>query len=201
MTHSRSAPWRLKNFFAGRGFPRLPAVAGIFAAVLFSGGLFPSWNSLAAADPQSTGLVQLSTGDVKDDLAAAKGEKKTLMIYFWQKGCPYCGKMEKHVFTDSRVRKKIKKEIYMLEMNIFGAREITDFKGKSTNEKKFAGSQGVIFTPTIIFYNSRGKRVFHTYGYWQKSHFLAALYYVRHKIYKKKKFEPFLNEWFRKRRK
>ena len=39
-----------------------------------------------------------------------------------------------------------------MQLDLWGAREVTDFDGKVMTEKALAERWGVIFTPTIVFY-------------------------------------------------
>jgi thioredoxin-related protein len=89
--------------------------------------------------------------DLRDDLAEANAEDKRLMVIFEQRGCIYCTEMHEKVFTDPAIEKLIRDHYFVVQMNLFGDVEVTDFDGTALSEKEMAMRWGVIFTPTLIF--------------------------------------------------
>ena len=141
--------------------------------------------------PPDTGLVKIHFGDLPEELKTAGAEGKIFAIYFWQEGCPYCDKLEKKIFSRPAVRKVIEDDYYMVEVNIFGAKEIKSLDGKAMSEKEFAESHDIQFTPTIVFFDQSGKTLFRMIGAWEEDHFLAAASYVKDGHYSKSTFEEF----------
>ncbi len=89
--------------------------------------------------------------DMTEDLEAAQAEDKRLMLIFEQRGCIYCRKMHEEVFSDPKIKALIEDKFFVVQMNLFGDEEVTDFDGTALSEKKMAGRWGVVFTPTIMF--------------------------------------------------
>ena len=89
--------------------------------------------------------------DMTEDLETAKDEGKRLVIFFEQRGCIYCKKMHEEVFSDPEVAEYIKENYLVVQMNLFGDEEVTDFDGEALPEKEMAQRWGVVFTPTILF--------------------------------------------------
>ena len=89
--------------------------------------------------------------DLRDDLAEANAEGKRLLITFEQRGCIYCTKMHEEVFTDPEIEALIREHYFVVQMNLFGDVEVTDFDGTVMTEKDTAMKWGVMFTPTLIF--------------------------------------------------
>ncbi|MCB2135149.1 MAG: thioredoxin family protein [Rhodobacteraceae bacterium] len=89
--------------------------------------------------------------DMREDLAEANAEGKRLMVIFEQRGCIYCTKMHEEVFPDPDVEKVIRDNFFVVQMNLFGDEEVTDFDGTVMAEKDMAVRWGVVFTPTMIF--------------------------------------------------
>ena len=89
--------------------------------------------------------------DMAEDLAEATDEGKRLAIIFEQRGCIYCTKLNEEVFTDPDVRAFIEENFHVVQMNLFGDEEVTDFDGEALPEKEMAQRWGVVFTPTILF--------------------------------------------------
>lgn len=158
--------------------------------------LFSSTPALAA-DPQSTGMFQPHFGNMPEELATATAANKRLLVYFWQEACPYCEQMEKEVFSLPKVKKLVGERYHAIEMNIFGAVDITGFTGAKTNEKGFSNSLKVTYTPTVIFFEKDGAEAFRLPGFWRDPHFMAAVSYVSDGDYKKTSFQDFLRyKWF-----
>ena len=89
--------------------------------------------------------------DLRDDLADAKAEGKRLLLMFEQRGCIYCTKMHETVYVDPEIERLLSEEFYVIQMNLFGNLEVTDFDGTILQERDMARHWGVVFTPTLIF--------------------------------------------------
>lgn len=90
--------------------------------------------------------------DLKDDFAEAKASGKRFAVLFEQRGCIYCVKMHKEVLALRYINDYVRKNFHIVQMDLWGAREATDFDGKALTEKKLAERWGVLFTPTIVFF-------------------------------------------------
>jgi thioredoxin-related protein len=89
--------------------------------------------------------------DMVEDLDLASADGKRLAIIFEQRGCIYCKKMHEEVFSDPEVGDYISQNYIVVQMNLFGDEEVTDFDGTALPEKQMARRWGVVFTPTILF--------------------------------------------------
>ncbi|MEM7743287.1 MAG: thioredoxin family protein [Pseudomonadota bacterium] len=89
--------------------------------------------------------------DMAEDLETAADEGKRLAIIFEQRGCIYCKQLHETVFSDPEVAEYIKANFMVVQMNLFGDEEVTDFDGEALPEKEMAQRWGVVFTPTILF--------------------------------------------------
>ena len=89
--------------------------------------------------------------DMTEDLETAKDDGKRLVIFFEQRGCIYCKKMHEEVFSDPEIAQYIQDNYLVVQMNLFGDEEVTDFDGEALAEKEMAKRWGVVFTPTILF--------------------------------------------------
>ncbi len=89
--------------------------------------------------------------DLREDLGEANSEGKRFMILFEQRGCVYCAKMHKEVFPDPDVTKMIDDNYFVVQLNLHGDVEVTDFDGEVLSEKAMARKWGILFTPTIMF--------------------------------------------------
>ena len=96
----------------------------------------------------------------------------------------------------------VKANFDILQLNIIGARKVTDFDGSEISEKALAAKYGVRFTPTLQFFpesadslssTSPDKReVARAAGYLRPDDFLAMFRYVREKEYERKSFRDYV---------
>ncbi len=89
--------------------------------------------------------------DLREDLEEANSEGKRMMVIFEQRGCIYCTKMHKEVFSDAGVSDYIKENYFVVQLNLHGDIEVTDFDGETLSEKDMARKWGILFTPSMMF--------------------------------------------------
>lgn len=90
--------------------------------------------------------------DLGEDLAEATAEGKRFMVIVEQRGCIYCTKMHEEVFPDPRIDSFITENYFVVQLNMFGDVEVTDFDGESLPEKEMIRKWGLMFTPTLMFF-------------------------------------------------
>lgn len=89
--------------------------------------------------------------DLGEDLAEAQGEGKRLLVMFEQRGCVYCTKMHEDIFPDPEISAILNDRYFVVQLNLYGDVEVTDFDGEVLSEKEMARKWGVMFTPTMMF--------------------------------------------------
>lgn len=89
--------------------------------------------------------------DLSEDLADANAQGKRLMVIIEQKGCIYCTKMHEKIFPDPEVDAMIRENFFVVQINMYGDLEVTDFDGTALSEKDMVRRWNLIFTPTMIF--------------------------------------------------
>ncbi|MFK7940010.1 MAG: thioredoxin family protein [Roseovarius sp.] len=89
--------------------------------------------------------------DLREDLDEANAEGKRLAIIIEQRGCIYCDKMHKEVFSLDHVSDYITENFFVVQMNLYGDTEVVDFDGETLSEKDAARKWGLLFTPSILF--------------------------------------------------
>lgn len=89
--------------------------------------------------------------DLGEDLAEANDEGKRLLVMFEQRGCIYCAKMHEEVFSKPIVADYITENYFVVQLNLHGDIEVTDFDGETLSEKAMARKWGILFTPTMMF--------------------------------------------------
>jgi len=90
--------------------------------------------------------------DLRDDFAEAKAQGKRFAIIFEQRGCIYCMKMHTEVLTKRYINDYVRENFAVVQLDMWGSREVTDFDGTRMPEKKLAERWGIMFTPTVIFF-------------------------------------------------
>lgn len=90
--------------------------------------------------------------DMRDDLDEANAEGKRLLVIWEQRGCIYCTKMQNEVFPRPEIDAVIRESYFVVQMNLFGDLDVTDFDGTVKTEKEMALHWGVMFTPTLMFF-------------------------------------------------
>ena len=90
--------------------------------------------------------------DLGEDLAEANAEGKRLMVLIEQRGCIYCKKMHEEVFSRREVSDYIDENFFVIQINMFGDVEVTDFDGTTLPEKDIVRRWGALFTPNVMFF-------------------------------------------------
>jgi thioredoxin-related protein len=140
--------------------------------------------------------------ELADDLAAATEGGKRLAILWEQEGCPYCREMHTVNFAIPEIRDYVEANFEIVQLDIWGAREVVDFNGEAMEERALARRNGARYTPTIQFFPERleemagasGKaaEVARMPGYFRPFHFLTMFQYVRDKAYGEQSFKAYL---------
>jgi len=144
--------------------------------------------------------------DLREDMAEAKAEGKQLAIIWEQKGCPYCREMHKVNLRIPSTVEYIKKHFFVVQLNLWGDKEVIDLDGETTTEKKLGRKFRVQFTPTIQFLgkeppadaktSGRDAEIWRLMGYWKPFHFEHTFVYVNEGGYKS---EPNFQRWLQAR--
>ena len=116
--------------------------------------------------------------DFCEDVREAAAAGKRLMVYFGQDGCPYCRELMRVNFSQKDLADKTRRHFNAVAINIWGDREVTWMDGKVMTEKAFAGFLKVQFTPTLMFFDEKGRVALRVNGYYPPHRLHAALDYV-----------------------
>lgn len=140
--------------------------------------------------------------DLREDIADAEAEGKRLMIMWEQRGCPYCKRLHEVNLRIPQIVDSISKDFMVIQLNLWGDREVTDFDGEVLKEKDLASKWRVMFTPTLQFFpqtpNDIGTQsgadaeVVRIPGYFKPFHFYFLLHYAKTNGYES---EPNFQRW------
>jgi len=129
--------------------------------------------------------------DLRDDVAEATESKKRVVLFFYQDGCPYCKKLLDVNLSQKSIVDKMKKNIDAITINMWGDREVTDMSGETMKEKDFAVKMKVMYTPTLLFLNEKGKVILRVNGYYKPGKFTTALDYVSGHMESRSRFRSY----------
>lgn len=140
--------------------------------------------------------------ELADDLDGATKSGKRFAIMWELRGCPYCRETHLVNFARPDIESYVRANFDVLQLNIIGARKVTDFDGTELTEKALAARYGVRFTPTFQFFPEQvaglkdkapeSREVARAPGYLMPDDFLALFRYVREKGYETKSFRDYL---------
>ena len=140
--------------------------------------------------------------ELADDLEGATENGKRLAIMWELRGCPYCKETHLVNFAKPEIENFVKERFDILQLNIIGAREVTDFDGERIPEKRLAEKYGIRFTPTFQFFPERStgldarkpreREVARAQGYLVPAQFLAMFKYVSERAYEKGSLSDYL---------
>jgi thioredoxin-related protein len=123
--------------------------------------------ALFIAIPQATAssFFNRSSNNLKVEATLAQEQgKKALLIFYSTPDCPFCNRMKKTVLSQPEIALYFRTHFRLLEMNILEQQTVQDFSGKQTTAKAFAKKNHIRVTPTLVFYNTEGERLFKQVG-------------------------------------
>ena len=139
---------------------------------------------------------------LKDDLADSAAQHKRLALLWDQVGCPYCKEMQRVNLADPAVNAYIRERFNIIQLDLNGLRDVTDFDGQVLPEKEFARKNGVIGTPTIQFLpptpadvagkSGRAAEVTRMPGYLKPGLFEAMFAFVYDRAYEHESFRHYV---------
>jgi thioredoxin-related protein len=127
------------------------------------------------------------------DLAeAAAAGKRGIIVYFGQENCAYCMQLMEVNFGKPDIAEYTRRNFDVIEIDIWGSREVLDVRGERLGERDFAVREGTNFTPSLIFYDTDGEEALRLRGYYPPYRFRAALHYVVEGFYRRESFRDYL---------
>jgi len=119
--------------------------------------------------------------DLNEDITELSQNNKRLILFIHQPNCPYCHRFVTKNLEQKDIRKKLDTHFGIIDINMYGDREITDIDGQTYTEKEFAIKHKVQFTPTLIFFDEEAKQILRLNGYMPIKKFDMALNFIKDK--------------------
>jgi thioredoxin-related protein len=113
-----------------------------------------------------------------DAMEAAEAGKRGLFLFFSTQGCSYCHLFLTESLGDPAIAARLREHFDTLGLEIFSDAELTDFDGEDTRVKAFALAQGVQFAPSLLFFDSDGRKLLGLTGYYGPERFSRVLDYL-----------------------
>jgi thioredoxin-related protein len=132
--------------------------------------------------------------DLREDIAEATRNGRRLLVYFGQDGCPYCKQLMVTNFSQRSIVEKTRQHFVALAVNIWGDREVTWLDGRVMTERELARVLKVQFTPTLLFFDEKGKVVARLNGYYPPHHFEPVLDYVAGHLERRQALSDYLKQ-------
>jgi len=129
------------------GFARLTAAAFALVLTALPGLAF----EMGEDGLHKTDWLRNTFKDMAEALEEANAEGKRMLVIWEQRGCIYCTKMHEEIFPTPEIEAILQDKYFVVQMNLFGDEEVTDFDGTALPEKEMAARWGVVFTPTMMF--------------------------------------------------
>ena len=126
--------------------------------------------------------------DLGEDIEEASAEGRHLMLYFYQDGCPYCKMFIENNLGQHDIAEYARQHFDIVEINIFGALEVTDVSGEVLPEREYAMKAKVMFTPTLLVFGEDHSVVFRMNGYYPPPRFRAVMRFIAERRYTDERF-------------
>jgi thioredoxin-related protein len=141
--------------------------------------------------------------ELADDLDTTAGKGKRLAVMWELKGCPYCRDTHLINFARADIENFVKERFDVLQLNIVGDREVTDFDGEKLPEKRLAQKYGLRGTPSFQFFPERSaglgakppreREVLRMQGYLEPDAFKRMFVFVADRAYERGSFSDYLS--------
>ncbi|MEW5728929.1 MAG: thioredoxin family protein [Pseudomonadota bacterium] len=128
--------------------------------------------------------------DLREDVREAAKAGKQVVVVVEQRGCGACKRVHEVNLRIPEVVDYIKPRFEVIQIDLYGSREITDFDGEKLSEKDYARKLGVRATPTFLLLKEATKggndAVAWKYaGYLEPEPFVNAFAYAHGKTWEK----------------
>lgn len=132
--------------------------------------------------------------DFSEDIEELASQNKNLILFVHQDNCPYCNLFVTKNLANQKIKQKIVENFGVVDINMFGSRELTDVDGEDYTEKEYAIKYKIQFTPTLIFFDKEGNQLLRLNGYANIKNLNSALDYIKNKRYKLMSYKDYLVE-------
>jgi thioredoxin-related protein len=101
-------------------------------------------------------LFSGEAGDLRAELAAARGEGRRLVIFFELPDCPRCLEMKRRVFADPDVEREFARDYRAVRIDLAATFPLTDARGVARLAREIAGQWRIYGAPSFAFFAADG---------------------------------------------
>ncbi len=147
---------------------------------------------LGAKDTEYPAWFKDSFLDLREDIDEANADGKRLVLFFYQDGCPYCNTLVERNLAQKDIEQKVRKNLDVIAINMWGDRQVTHVDGKVYSEKALAEKLKVQFTPTMLFFDESANMILRVNGYRSPQRFSLDVDYVVQRKEKKQSYRDYV---------
>ena len=118
------------------------------------------------------------------DLSRPRHGRKPLAVVFEQKTCAACDELHRDGFRAPSVQRPLR-SLDVVRLDLFGAEPVVTPAGEKLTAERWGRALGVSYTPTIVFFDDRGREVFRVEGYVRPFHLASSFDYVGSGAYRR----------------
>ncbi|MDP2810560.1 MAG: thioredoxin fold domain-containing protein, partial [Rhodocyclaceae bacterium] len=123
---------------------------------------------------------------------ARKAGGKPLAVLFETRHCAPCDELHKEGFKREQTLAAVAR-FDVARFSLSGRETLTTPDGRSSNAEAWGRELGISYTPSVVFFDDRGKEVFRLEAYLRPFHFASSFEYVGSGAYRKEpEFQRFL---------
>jgi thioredoxin-related protein len=129
---------------------------------------------------------------MKSSHLARKPGGKALAALFETRHCAPCDELHREGFKRDQTRAAISR-LDVARLSLSGRDAITTPDGRTTTAEAWGRELGIGYTPSVVFFDDKGKEVFRVEAYVRPFHFTSSFEYVASGAYRKEpEFQRFL---------
>ena len=133
---------------------------------------------VASLKPRGGALISEDFFIDESDLRKNRvNSERYLAVYFESADCEECTLLHEKVLTDGPTR-KLATELDSVQFDLLGDAVITTPQGERMSQREFANRLNIGYTPSVVFFDSKGNEVHRVEGFLKTFHFQSSLAYV-----------------------
>lgn len=131
---------------------------------------------------------------LNEDIREAGERGRHVMLFMHLDECPYCARLLDENFRQGETKEFAEKHFDVIGINIRGGNTVEWFDGKSYSETELARELKIVATPTLVFFDAKGKTVLQLNGYRKPSTLRQALDYVHGRRYQSESLASYVEQ-------
>lgn len=189
----RKRPYKMTNVMLTTG----SALWMIIAGALLASGCEKAAETASSAPSSSESLVRVASEDPEpparkgwyhdwdEGIAAARVEKKPILVDFYASWCHWCRKMDETTFSAQPIKEIFASDWITIKVNTEDQARQGTFQDRTFSYRDLAGAFGVQGLPSLLFINKEGEPVTVIPGFMDESKLRIVLEYMKNELYRR----------------